>query len=184
MTVTLTRPQRRRPSFHEMTVAAVDRLTDDAVAVTFVVPEDLREAYAFRAGQHLTLRRWVDGADVRRSYSICSTPDDLGRFGVLRVGIRQVPDGTFSSYACADLAPGDTVEVMPPLGNFTTDFDAGRARHYAAVVAGSGITPVLSLAGTALAVEDDSRFTLLYGNRSARSVMFSEEIADLKDRYP
>ncbi|WP_229398759.1 1,2-phenylacetyl-CoA epoxidase subunit PaaE [Micromonospora okii] len=185
MTVTITRPVRRRPVFHPLPVAAVDRLTADAVAITFAVPEELRETFAFRAGQHLTVRRTgEDGADVRRSYSICSTPDDLARHGRLRIGVREVPGGAFSTYACSALRHGDTVEVLPPLGTFTTPFDPARARRYGAVAAGSGITPVLALVATALAVEPASTFTLVYGNRTANSVMFAEELADLKDRYP
>jgi ring-1,2-phenylacetyl-CoA epoxidase subunit PaaE len=102
----------------------------------------------------------------------------------LRIGVKQVPDGIFSTWACGGMCPGDVVDVLPPLGHFTTAFDATRTRHYGAVVAGSGITPVLSLVTTALETEPESRFTLLYGNRYARSVMFAEELADLKDRYP
>ncbi|MER6753494.1 1,2-phenylacetyl-CoA epoxidase subunit PaaE [Micromonospora echinofusca] len=185
MTVTITRPVRRRPVFHPLSVAAVDRLTDDAVAVTFAVPEELRETFAFSAGQHLTVRRSTDaGEDVRRSYSICSTPDDLARHGRLRIGVREIPGGAFSAYACGALRGGDTVEVLPPLGHFTTAFAPERARHYGAVVAGSGITPVLALVATALAVEPASTFTLVYGNRTANTVMFAEELADLKDRWP
>ncbi|MFI5489463.1 1,2-phenylacetyl-CoA epoxidase subunit PaaE [Micromonospora echinaurantiaca] len=185
MTVTITRPVRRRPVFHPLPVAAVDRLTDDAVAITFAVPEELRETFAFRAGQHLTVRRTGEaGEDVRRSYSICSTPDDLARHGRLRIGVREIPGGAFSAFACGALRGGDTVEVLPPLGHFTSAFDPGRVRHYGAVVAGSGITPVLALVATALAVEPASTFTLVYGNRTANTVMFAEELADLKDRYP
>jgi ring-1,2-phenylacetyl-CoA epoxidase subunit PaaE len=182
--VTITRPKKRRPTFHELTVVAVDQLTEDAVAVTFRVPDELRDTFAFRAGQHLTVRRVAaDGADVRRSYSICSTPAELARTGRLRIGVRQLAGGAFSTYA-QSLREGQTVEVLPPLGHFTTGFDPARSRHYGAIVAGSGITPVLSLAATALETEPASRFTLVYGNRYARSVMFAEELADLKDRYP
>jgi ring-1,2-phenylacetyl-CoA epoxidase subunit PaaE len=181
--VTITRPKKRRPTFHELPVTTVDRLTDDAVAVTFTVPGELREAFDFKAGQHLTVRRVVDGVDVRRSYSISSTPAELRRTGRLRIGVKQVAGGAFSTYA-QTLAEGQVVEVLPPLGHFTTAFDPARERHYAAVVAGSGITPVLSLVATALDTEPGSRFTLIYGNRYARSVMFAEELADLKDRYP
>jgi ring-1,2-phenylacetyl-CoA epoxidase subunit PaaE len=181
--VTVRRPQRRRPVFHELLVTGVERLTDDAVAVTFAVPPALRETFAFSAGQHLTVRRLTDGVDVRRSYSISSTPDELAEHGTLRTGIKQVAGGAFSTYA-QTLREGQTVEVLPPLGHFTTAFDPARGRHYAAVVAGSGITPALSLVATALATEPASRFTLIYGNRYARSVMFAEELADLKDRYP
>jgi ring-1,2-phenylacetyl-CoA epoxidase subunit PaaE len=184
VSVTIREPVRRRPHFHELPVAAIDWLTDDAVAVTFRVPPQLREHFAFQAGQHLTVRRVDGGEDVRRSYSICSTPDALAQRGELRIGVKQIPGGAFSAFAAGSLRPGDTVQVLAPLGHFTTALDPGRARHYAAVVAGSGITPVLSLVATALATEPGSQFTVLYGNRYSRSVMFAEELADLKDRYP
>ena len=180
MSVTITKPVKRRPRFHPLEVSTVDRLTDDAVAVTFTVPGELTGAFAFLPGQHLTVKR----GEVRRSYSICSTPMELRERGRLRIGVRQVPGGSFSSYAISDLKPGDMVEVLPPLGQFTTALDPLRRKHYAGIVAGSGITPVLSLVATALAVEPHSRFTLIYGNRYSRSVMFAEELADLKDRYP
>ncbi|WP_213451483.1 1,2-phenylacetyl-CoA epoxidase subunit PaaE [Rhizomonospora bruguierae] len=178
--VSIRRPARRRPAFHPLPVTAVDRLTDDAVAVTFAVPEELREAFAFRAGQHLTVRL----GDARRSYSICSPPALLAERGLVRIGVKRVPGGVFSGHAAAKLRAGDRVDVLPPLGHFTTDLDPTRARRYAAIVAGSGITPVLSIIATALATEPASTFLLIYGNRYARSVMFAEELADLKDRYP
>lgn len=184
MSVTITRPVRRRPQFHALEVADVARLVEDAVAITFVVPVELREAYAFRAGQHLTVRRIVDGEDIRRSYSICSTPDDLARHGLLRIGVKAVAGGSFSAFVASELRTGHAIDVMPPLGHFTTAFEPTRIRHYAAVAAGSGITPVLSLITTGLAVEPRSRFSVIFGNRYARSVMFAEELADLKDRYP
>jgi ring-1,2-phenylacetyl-CoA epoxidase subunit PaaE len=186
MAVTITRPARRRPVFHPLPVSAVDRLTEDSLAITFVVPPELRDAFAFRAGQHLTVRR-VDpdsGEDVRRSYSICSGPAELAAAGRLRIGVKEIPGGAFSAYAARALRAGHRVDVLPPLGTFTTALDPARSRRYAAIVAGSGITPVLALASTALAIEPTSTFTILYGNRYARSVMFVEELADLKDRYP
>jgi len=184
--VTVSRPARRRPTFHPLAVAALDPLTEDALAIAFEVPEELREAYAFQAGQHVTVRsRGADaGEDVRRSYSICSTPAELTRSGRLRIGVKQIPGGAFSRFAATGLAVGDQVEVMPPLGHFTTALDPARTRRYAGIVAGSGITPVLSLATTALSVEPHSTVILLYGNRYARSVMFAEELSDLKDRWP
>jgi ring-1,2-phenylacetyl-CoA epoxidase subunit PaaE len=180
----LSRPARRRPVFHKLAVSRLDRLTDDGYVVGFAVPAELRDAYAFRAGQHLTIRLVADGEDTRRSYSICSTPAELVAGGELRIGVKLIPGGAFSGYVAGGLAVGDLVEVMPPIGHFTTDFAADRSRHYAAIVAGSGITPVLSLVATALAVEPASRCTVVYGNRYVRSVMFAEELADLKDRYP
>jgi ring-1,2-phenylacetyl-CoA epoxidase subunit PaaE len=175
---------RRRSSFHPLAVAGVQRLTEDAVVLTFEVPESLREAYAFRAGQHITIRRVESGVDVRRSYSLCSTPAELAARGTLRIGVKFIEGGTFSRYVATQLRPGDPIDVLPPLGHFTSGFAAERVRHYAAIAAGSGITPVLSLMATALSVEPASRFSLLYGNRSAVTVMFADDLADLKDRYP
>jgi ring-1,2-phenylacetyl-CoA epoxidase subunit PaaE len=180
--VVIRRPVRRRPTFHPLPVIGLDRLTDEAVAVTFAVPEQLRAVYSFAPGQHVTVR--LPEGDVRRSYSICSTPAELAGTGRLRIGVKEVPGGVFSSFAVRALKAGDAVEVLPPLGHFTTAFHPGRVRRYAAVAAGSGITPVLSLIATGLAVEPQSEFTLVYGNRHARSVMFAEELADLKDRHP
>jgi ring-1,2-phenylacetyl-CoA epoxidase subunit PaaE len=184
MTVAITRPVKRRPQFHALAVGAIDQLAEDAVMVTFRVPAELRESFAFSAGQHLTVRLDVDGEDIRRSYSICSTPAALAASGRLSIGVKAVPGGTFSRFAIQRLHVGESIDVMPPLGHFTTAYAAERTRRYAAVVAGSGITPVLSLIGTVLQVEPASTFTLVYGNRYARSVMFAEELADLKDRYP
>ncbi|MEV0620671.1 2Fe-2S iron-sulfur cluster-binding protein [Nonomuraea sp. NPDC050404] len=158
--------------FHPLTVAAVDRLTDDAVAVTFA------ERLPFVQGQHLTVRARPSGEEVRRSYSICSPAG-----GPLRIGVKRLPGGAFSEYANAELQPGDVIEALPPLGRFHTPLRPGLARHHLAVAAGSGITPVLSILATTLAAEPRSRFSLVYGNRTAREVMFAEELADLKDRY-
>ncbi len=184
MTAPAVRTRRPRAAFHPVTVAAVEPLTDDAVELTFAIPPELRDAYLFSPGQHLTVRRMVDGVDIRRSYSICSTPSLVHTAGLVRIGVREITGGAFSRYATRELKPGDTVEVLPPLGHFTTDFTPERTRHYAAIVAGSGITPVLSLVATALETEPDSRFTVVYGNRRAATVMFADELADLKDRYP
>lgn len=164
----------QRLEFHALEVAVVERLTADALALTFAVPAPMASVYDFAPGQHLTLRRTVDGQDVRRSYSICSP-----RGGPLRVAIKAVPGGSFSSFALASLTAGSVVDVLPPVGRFTTTFVPGR--HYAAIAAGSGITPVLSLLATALA--EGARCSLVYGNRTAASVMFADELADLKDRY-
>jgi ring-1,2-phenylacetyl-CoA epoxidase subunit PaaE len=166
---------RRRPQFHALTVAAVERLTDDAVAVTFDVPAELAEDYRFEPGQALTLRR-VDGdRDERRSYSICAP---VG--AAPRVGVREVPGGFFSSYLVHDVRPGDTIEVLPPAGTFTADLST--AADHVFVVAGSGITPALSLAASVLR-DGKSTVTVLYGNRRTSTVMFADELADLKDRY-
>ncbi|MFB6722664.1 1,2-phenylacetyl-CoA epoxidase subunit PaaE [Kribbella sp. NPDC056345] len=168
---------RRRATFHALKVAAIEAITDDSVAITFAVPDELAGEYDFTAGQHLTVRR--TGEDVRRSYSICSPAGS----GVLRIGVKRIPGGTFSAYAANELKVGDELEVMTPLGRFGTTLDPANAKHYAFVAAGSGITPVLSLVATILSVEPSSRVTLLYGNRTAGSVMFADELADLKDVY-
>jgi ring-1,2-phenylacetyl-CoA epoxidase subunit PaaE len=168
-------PPRRRPQFHPLKVAHVERLTDDAVAVTFDVPAELAEDYAFKPGQALTLRR-VDGdRDERRSYSICAP---MG--AAPRVGVREVPGGFFSSYLVHDVRPGDEVEVLPPSGTFTADLTVPGDHVF--VVAGSGITPALSLAATVLR-DGTSTVTVFYGNRRTNTVMFADELADLKDRY-
>ncbi|MFF7634919.1 1,2-phenylacetyl-CoA epoxidase subunit PaaE [Kitasatospora sp. NPDC008050] len=166
----------RRAQFHPLRIAALERLCDDAVAVTFEVPAELGEEYVFQAGQTLTLRQLGDGGDERRSYSICSP---VG--GPLRIAVREVPGGLFSEQLVRRAAPGDTVEVLPPAGAFTADLDSP-ARHVL-LAAGSGITPMVSIAGTVLAAHPESTVTLLYGNRRSDTVMFADELADLKDRY-
>lgn len=166
---------RRRPQFHPLTVSRVERLTDDAVAVTFAVPPELAEDYAFRPGQALTLRRVVGERDERRSYSICAAAGQSPR-----VGVREVPGGLFSSWLVNEVSPGDTIDVLPPEGRFTTDTSVPADHVF--VVAGSGITPAISLAATALA-GGRSTVTVFYGNRRTTTVMFADELADLKDRY-
>jgi ring-1,2-phenylacetyl-CoA epoxidase subunit PaaE len=168
------------PVFHRLTVSDVTPETDDSVAVTFAVPDDLSAEFAYLPGQHVTLRAVVDGEDVRRSYSICADAST----GVLRVGIKQLPGGVFSTWATTSLRPGTVLDVMPPVGEFTITPDPDRSLHYAAIAAGSGITPVLSLVSTVLSVEPESRFTVVYGNRGAASIMFLDELEGLKDRYP
>lgn len=159
---------------------AVEALTPDAVAITFDVPEALRAEYQFRAGQHLTIRAPAAGDDVRRNYSIC-TPESSG---VLQVAVKRLSGGAFSDYALTRLAVGEKLEVMTPTGRFGGRFDAALARRHVAFAAGSGITPVLSILASALAAEPGSEASLVYGNRTSASIMFLDEIADLKDRYP
>ncbi len=168
-----------RAAFHTLTVAAVEPLTSDSVAVTFDVPPELAEAYRFRPGQHLTIRSDHGRANARRSYSI-ATP--VG--GPLRIGIKRLPGGAFSTWACSDLRPGMQLEVMTPKGNFGTDISPDTARHHVALGAGSGITPLLSIVASVLAGEPRSTVTLLYGSRGSAQIMFGEELADLKDTYP
>ncbi|HEY7323547.1 MAG TPA: 1,2-phenylacetyl-CoA epoxidase subunit PaaE [Streptosporangiaceae bacterium] len=165
-----------RRQFRELTVARVDRLCADAAAVTFDVPADLAEEFRFAPGQSLTLRRFIEGRDERRSYSICAP---AGR--PLRIGVREVPGGALSGWLVNEVRPGDRIEVQPPTGTFTPDLSAP-GRHVL-IAAGSGITPVLSITASALA-DPRSDATLLYGNRRVATVMFADEIADLKDAYP
>ena len=160
----------------ELTVAAVDRLTEDAVAVTFEVPAELREQFDFAAGQSLTLCRLIDGVDERRSYSICAAVGSPPR-----IGVREIPDGLFSRWLVHEVRPGDRIDVLPPTGRFRLGPSVG-GRHLC-IASGSGITPMISIATTALA-DPDAHVTLLYGNRSTNSVMFAEELADLKDAHP
>ena len=163
--------------FHRLAVARVERDTRDATVITFAVPDALRETFRHAQGQHVTLRADIDGDDVRRSYSICSPAPD----GPLRIAVKRNPGGRFSNWANDALKPGDTLDVMPPLGHFNVPLDPARAGHYVAFAAGSGITPVLSIIATTLATEPRSEFTLFYGNRASGTVMFKEELAALKD---
>ncbi len=172
-------PDPGRLDFHPLRVKSVRADTDDAVIVAFEVPGDLAERFRFTQGQHLTLKQQVAGSEQRRSYSICAGAFD----GELRVGVRKVPGGVFSSWIHDALKPGDTIHVMPPEGRFFVPLEPGAARHYLGIAGGSGITPVLSIMKTVLAAEPRSRFTLLYGNRTLRSTMFMEELEDLKNRY-
>ena len=157
--------------FHELRVTEVAPLTDDSVAVTFDVPDDLSDAFRYSPGQHVTVRAFIDGEDVRRSYSICASTAS----GKLRVGVKKLNGGVFSTYATEELKAGDALDVMPPVGEFTIDLDVHRPRRAVAIAAGSGITPVLSLISSSLEMEPDSQWTLIYGNRTANSVMFLDE---------
>lgn len=165
--------------FHSLRVTEVARLTDDSVAVTFDVPDELTETFRYVPGQHVTVRGMIDGEDVRRSYSICANAAS----GKLRVGIKRLAGGKFSTYATSELAAGDLLDVMAPVGEFTIDLDPERPRRAVAIAAGSGITPVLSLISSSLEAEPDASWTLLYGNKTANSIMFLDELEGLKDRY-
>ncbi len=165
--------------FYPLKVASVAKNTRDAVVVTFDVPAELGDTFSFRPGQYLTLRTNVDGQDLRRSYSICAAPGDKQ----LRVAIKRLNDGTFSSWANQHLQVGQLLDVMPPDGHFTIDFSPENTNCYVAFAVGSGITPILSLIKTALDTEPGSSFTLFFGNRASSVVLFREEIEDLKNRY-
>ncbi len=168
-----------RTRFWPLLVTGIERLTPDALAVTMVPPPEAAALFRFVPGQYLTFRRVIDGEEVRRSYSICADPAE----GVLRVGIKRVPGGRFSSWANAKLAPGEVLEAMPPEGGFTFEPDPARERTVLALAAGSGITPVLSIAASLLRAEPRSRLALLYGNRTRADIMFKAALEDLKDRH-
>jgi ring-1,2-phenylacetyl-CoA epoxidase subunit PaaE len=168
------------PEFHKLSVASVEPLTDDSVRVTFDIPPDLTSVYEHIPGQHVIVRAAIDGEIVRRSYSICS----MAGSGMLQVGIKHLPGGAFSSYANTDLRSGDVVEVTTPTGDFTIETDPERGSHYVAIAAGSGITPVLSMIESVLVNEAMSRFTLVYGNRDGRSIMFLDDLDRLKNHFP
>ncbi|SHN47733.1 1,2-phenylacetyl-CoA epoxidase subunit PaaE [Cryptosporangium aurantiacum] len=174
MTAPATLPA-RSAVFHTLTVAAVEHLCDDAAAVTFAVPDELRAAYAFRAGQSLTLRRILDGREERRSYSICAP---VG--AAPRIGVREIPGGLISSWLVHDVRPGTTIDVQTPSGAW--DADPALGERHLCIAAGSGITPLLSIAATVL-THPGAHVSLLYGNRTSRSVMFADELGDLKNRY-
>ncbi len=162
--------------FRPLRVTAIDHDTDDSVVVTFDRGD---QRLRFEHGQHLTLRREFDGVELRRSYSICSRAPD----GPLRIAIRRVPGGVFSTWASTELHVGDTIDALPPLGHFTHRIDPANARNYAALAAGSGITPILSIISTILAAEPRSRVSLVYVNRTSSSTMLLDELHDVHDRF-
>jgi ring-1,2-phenylacetyl-CoA epoxidase subunit PaaE len=170
------------PRFHDLKVSRISPEAAGSVAIAFAIPASLRETFAFQPGQYLTLRATIKGADVRRSYSICSTRSHLSEHHELVVGIRPMEGGVFSNWAANELKAGDTLAVMPPDGRFVSK--RPRALHRVGFAAGSGITPILSIMASTLEEQADSKFTLIYGNRAMASVMFNESLQDLKDRYP
>ncbi|NNC47040.1 MAG: 2Fe-2S iron-sulfur cluster binding domain-containing protein [Sphingomonas sp.] len=169
-----------RDEFIELRVADVIAETDDANSILFEVPQQHQPLFAFKAGQHLTLKAEIDGEEIRRNYSLCVAPHE----GVWKVTVKRIEGGVFSNWVGDELKPGDSLEVMPPHGSFTAQFDAkAGARQYVAFAGGSGITPVMSLIRTALISEPESRFSLFYGNRDSNSIIFLDQLSDLKDRY-
>ncbi len=167
------------PRFHRLTIRDLRRETADAVSIAFDVPAELAADYRYNPGQYLTLRATIDGEDLRRSYSICSGPDD----GELRIAVKRVEGGVFSDWVNRTLTTGDAIEVMTPTGRFGATSVPDRARIHVAFAAGSGITPVLSILRGVLAREPDSRFFLFYGNRSTGEILFREALEELKDRF-
>src|ERR1700761_431278 len=167
------------PRFHRLAVDDLRRETADAVSMTFSIPSNLAGDYAFAPGQYLTLRTTMDGEEVRRSYSICSGPED----GELRIAVKKVDGGAFSTWVADELKAGDELDVMTPTGRFGIAPAPEDARTYVGFAAGSGITPILSIVKGVLAREPPSRFFLFYGNRSAGGMLFREALEELKDRY-
>ena len=166
--------------FHPLTIADVKAETDDSVAITLDIPDHLRGEFTHVPGQHLVVRADIDGADVRRSYSICSAPDGE----TLTIGVKRIPDGLFSTYATTELATGDVIDVMSPIGEFVLEPHDQPTRRAVMIAAGSGITPILSMVTTELTSSPGSEVTLIYGNRTTTSIMFHEELEALKNRYP
>ena len=166
--------------FHQLTVERLEHETKDSVRIALGVAEDIRSEYEFLAGQHLPFQITVDGKKLRRTYSICS---EQGAWP-LEIGVRVQPGGKFSEFAAADLNVGDSIEAMPPSGQFHIELDASDAGDYIAFAAGSGITPILSMIKSVLAKESKSRFVLFYGNRKQSTTMFIEDLYSLKNIYP
>lgn len=165
--------------FHSLTIKDIRRETPDCVSIAFDVPETLAEQYRFEAGQNITLRIKMNGEEVRRSYSICTSPFD----NELRVAVKKLDEGKFSSHANLHLRTGDVIEVLPPTGRFSNRPEATNRGNYLAFAAGSGITPVISIIKSTLATEPESSFTLVYGNRNRNSIIFREQLEGLKNRY-
>ena len=165
--------------FHKLAIKEVNKETSDCVSVLFDVPENLKKEFRFKQGQSLTVRTTINGEEVRRTYSICSTPVE----NKWRVAIKKVDGGLFSSFANDQLKKGDVLEVMPPVGKFYVELNPANKKNYLAIAAGSGITPILSIIKTTLHTEPKSNFTLVYGNRSRSSIIFFEELEGLKNKY-
>jgi ring-1,2-phenylacetyl-CoA epoxidase subunit PaaE len=165
--------------FHSLQVKKIQIETEDCVSITFDVPEELKDVFQFKQGQNLTIRKKINGEELRRNYSICTSPFDKE----LKVAVKKVDGGWFSTYANEELKEGDFLDVMPPTGEFYTELHPSQQKSYVAFAAGSGITPVLSIIKTTLFTEPKSNFTLVYGNRNKASIIFREELEALKDKF-
>ncbi|WP_242134013.1 ferredoxin--NADP reductase [Aestuariivivens marinum] len=166
-------------SFHKLSIKNIKRETEQSISITFNVPENLKEAFTFKAGQYITLKTQIDGKEVRRDYSLCVSP----KSGELKVAVKEVTDGTFSAYANKQLKVGDTLEVAPPKGRFTFEPNDSKTKNIAAFAAGSGITPVLSIIKCALEEEVYSKVILVYGNKTTGDTMFLNELLELQHQY-
>ncbi|MBR2648516.1 MAG: phenylacetate-CoA oxygenase/reductase subunit PaaK [Sediminibacterium sp.] len=165
--------------FHSITVKDIRKETADCVSIAFDIPEEKKSLFQFTQGQYIAVKKDIDGVDIRRSYSICSSPLD----DELRIAVKKVEGGVFSTYANKKLCVGDTIEIMPPLGKFFTPLVSSQSLNYAAFAAGSGITPILSIIKTTLLTEPNSTFTLVYGNKNRHSIIFREAIEALKNKF-
>jgi ring-1,2-phenylacetyl-CoA epoxidase subunit PaaE len=165
--------------FHSLRVKRVEKETDDCVSIEFEVPEELKDVFQFKQGQNLTIKKVINGEELRRNYSICTSPFD----NKLKVAVKKADGGIFSTWANGNLKEGDFLEVLPPTGKFYTELNPSKKKNYVAFAAGSGITPILSIIKTTLISEPKSKFTLLYGNRTKNSIIFKEELEALKDKY-
>ena len=165
--------------FHQLEVKDIRKETAACISVAFAVPPHLKTIFSFIQGQNITIKAIIDGEELRRSYSVCSSPLD----DELRIAVKKVTDGKFSSWASKHLKKGSFIEVLPPTGQFFTGLHAGNKKNYMAFAAGSGITPLLSIIKTTLATEPDSSFTLIYGNKNRASIIFKEELEALKNKF-
>ncbi len=166
-------------NFYTLEIKEVKRETEECVSLLFDVPQDLTTKFNFLQGQYITLQANINGEDIRRSYSICSSPFS----GELRVAVKEIPNGKFSTYANHSIQVGDKIQVMPPMGSFYTTLLAGQHKHYAAFAAGSGITPIISIIRATLRLEQASVFHLFYGNKSFKSTIFKSDLKELQDKY-
>ncbi|MEY3323779.1 MAG: phenylacetate-CoA oxygenase/reductase subunit PaaK, partial [Bacteroidota bacterium] len=165
--------------FHPLTVKSVRKETADCVSIEFEVPASLQQTFSYKQGQNIAIKAQINGQEVRRNYSICTSPQE----NKLQVAVKKIEGGLFSTYANDTLKKGEVLEVFPPTGKFYTELHPTQHKNYLAVAAGSGITPVLSLIKTTLATEPSSSFTLVYGNRTRHSILFFEELENLKNQY-
>ena len=165
--------------FHPLRVKKVEKETEDCVSIEFEVPEELKETFQFKQGQNLTIKKMFSGEELRRNYSLCTSPFDKQ----LKVAVKKAEGGVFSTWANEELKAGDVLEVLPPTGKFYTELHPSQKKHYVAFAAGSGITPILSIIKTTLLTEAKSECTLVYGNRTKNGIIFKEELEGLKDKF-
>lgn len=165
--------------FHSLRVKKVNKETDDCVSIELEVPPELKEVFQFKQGQNLTIKKILNDEELRRNYSICTSPFD----NKLKVAVKKAEGGIFSTWANEELKAGDFLDVLPPTGKFYTDLNSSQKKNYVAFAAGSGITPILSIIKTTLITEPKSTFTLVYGNRTKNSIIFKEQLEALKDKF-